>query len=126
VRILAWVVAIPIGLAIVGIPARTLGYLTSQKLLDVFVKHTLGRFVPLVVIVVVWALATTVLVELFVEGGRWIMLHRRRRAAGDSFDAPPLAASPSGPPPRRRRPARRGASPRPRTPTRSRPGSPEA
>jgi hypothetical protein len=106
VRILTWVLAIPIGLAIVGIPARTLGYLTSQKLLDVFVKHTMGRFVPLAVIVVLWALATALLVEVFVEGGRWIMMRRRRRAAGDrSESASP--ASPAGPPPRRRR-ARRG------------------
>jgi len=113
VRILAWVVAIPIGLAVVGIPARKLGYLTSQKLLDVFVKHTLARFVPLAVIVVLWALATAILVELFVEGGRWLMLRRRRRRAGadqtDDADADADAggAPPPGPPPRRRR-ARRG------------------
>jgi hypothetical protein len=62
IRVGAWVLAVPIGLAIIGIPARILGYLTSQKLLDVIVKHNLSRFVPLVVIVVLWALATTVLV----------------------------------------------------------------
>jgi len=115
VRILAWVVAIPIGLAAVGIPARKLGYLTSQKLLDVFVKHTLARFVPLAVIVVLWALATAILVELFVEGGRWIMMRRRRRRAGADAaaddDADAAAGSDGapapGPPPRRRR-ARRG------------------
>ncbi len=91
-RIGAWVLAVPIGLALVGIPARQLGYLTSQKLLDVFVKHTLSRFVPLLVIVVLWALATTILVEILIEGGRWIMLRRQRtRATSDlqSFDAPP-------------------------------------
>jgi hypothetical protein len=91
-RIGAWVLAVPIGLALVGIPARQLGYLTSQKLLDVFVKHTLSRFVPLLVIVVLWALATTILVEILIEGGRWIMLHRQRtRATADlqSSAAPP-------------------------------------
>lgn len=65
VRILAWVVALPIALIAVGIPARKAGYLTGQKLLDVIVKHDLGRFVPLVVIVALWALVTAVLVTLF-------------------------------------------------------------
>jgi hypothetical protein len=83
VRIGAWVLAVPIGLIIVGVPARILGYLTSQKLLDVFVKHTLARFVPLLVIVVLWALATTILVEVFVEGGRWLMLRRRQRPGAE-------------------------------------------
>ena len=109
-RLGAWMLAVPIGLAIVGIPARVLGYLTSQKLLDVFVKHTLARFVPLLVIVVLWALATTVLVEIFVEGGRSIMLRRRRAAANtpEAFasDAPYQAPAP-GPPPRRARGSRR-------------------
>jgi hypothetical protein len=103
IRIGAWVLAVPIGLALVGIPARALGYLTSQKLLDVFVKHTLSRFVPLLVIVVLWALATTILVEILVEGGRWIMLHRQRGVATadlQSFDAPPSQS---------RRSRRRGA-----------------
>ncbi len=64
VRILVWVVALPIALVAVGLPARKAGYLTGQKLLDVIVKHDLGRFVPLVVIVALWALATAVLVTL--------------------------------------------------------------
>jgi hypothetical protein len=106
IRVGAWVLAVPIGLAIVGIPARILGYLTSQKLLDVIVKHNLSRFVPLLVIVVLWALATTVLVEIFIEGGRWLMLRRQRRSGGpdgaDDFDAGP-ERPPSGS--RTRRPA---------------------
>jgi len=90
-RIGVWVLAVPIGLVIVGVPARSLGYLTSQKLLDVFVKHSLSRFVPLLVIVVLWALATTILVEVFIEGGRWLMLRRQRRQATanlQSLEAP--------------------------------------
>jgi hypothetical protein len=65
VRVLVWVVALPIALVAVGIPARKAGYLTGQKLLDVIVKHDLGRFVPLVVIVALWALVTAALVTLF-------------------------------------------------------------
>jgi hypothetical protein len=99
VRVGAWVLAVPIGLAIVGVPARILGYLTSQKLLDVIVKHNLSRFVPLLVIVVLWALATTLLVEVFIEGGRWLMLRRRRRSGGPGgaadFDAGPVPPRPS-------------------------------
>jgi hypothetical protein len=109
-RLGAWVLAVPVGLAIVGIPARQLGYLTSQRLLDVFVQHTLARFVPLLVVVVLWALATTVLVEIFVEGGRWFMLRRRRGTANapEAFarEAPGQAPGPS-PPPRGTRRSRR-------------------
>jgi hypothetical protein len=104
VRLGAWALAVPVGLAIIGIPARVLGYLTSQKLLDVIVKHTLARFVPLLVIVILWALATTVLVEVFIEGGRWLMLRRRaaRGPGGDDLGAPSVSSPPS---PRARRPA---------------------
>ncbi|HSO97120.1 MAG TPA: hypothetical protein VLV81_13890 [Acidimicrobiia bacterium] len=111
IRLGAWVLAVPIGLAIIGIPARSLGYLTSQKLLDVIVKHNLSRFVPLLVIVVLWALATTILVEIFIEGGRWLMLRRRRRHAGADDDAGYAPGRVPPPPSRRsRRPAgtRRG------------------
>jgi len=97
VRVVAWVLALPLGLAIVGIPARQLGYLSSQKLLDVIVKRGIDRFVPVLVIVALWALATAVLVTIFVEGGRRLMLRRRRtkankrkaRAGIDPLDAPP-------------------------------------
>jgi hypothetical protein len=80
-RILAWVLAVPIGLAAVGIPARKGGYLTSQKLLDVIVKHSMSRFVPLAVIVLLWALVTAVLVTAFIEGGRFWWNRRKRRKA---------------------------------------------
>lgn len=102
IRVGAWVLAVPVGLAIVGIPARILGYLTSQKLLDVVVKHNVSRFVPLVVIVVLWALATTVLVEIFIEGGRWLMLRRRRKHGAGGDPGPDFGGDPVSPPPRPR------------------------
>jgi NADH:ubiquinone oxidoreductase subunit 5 (subunit L)/multisubunit Na+/H+ antiporter MnhA subunit len=80
-RILTWVIALPIALAIVGIPARQLGYLTSQKLLDVIVKTDLLRFVPILVVIVLWALVTAALVTVLVEGGRRLMVRHRARAA---------------------------------------------
>jgi len=102
-RVLAWVVALPLGLAIVGFPARKAGVLSSQDLLDVIVERDLGRFVPLVVVVLLWALVSAVLVTIFVDGGRRLMLRRqRKRGTGDALagisgptDSPP-------PPPRRR------------------------
>jgi hypothetical protein len=79
-RILIWVIALPVALAIVGIPARQLGYLTSQKLLDVIVKTDLSRFVPILVIIVLWALVTAVLVTASIEGGHRLLQRRRDRA----------------------------------------------
>jgi hypothetical protein len=81
-RVLAWFIAVPLGLALVGIPARESGYLTGQKLLDVVIGRDLDRFFPLVVIVVLWALVTAILVQVLVEGGAWLMRRRRARRAG--------------------------------------------
>ena len=85
-RLLAWVIAIPLGLILVGVPARRAGYLTGQKLLDVVIGRDLNRYFPLVVIVVLWALVTSVLVQLLAEGGGWLMRRRRARRA-DIVDA---------------------------------------
>jgi uncharacterized integral membrane protein len=102
VRILAWVIALPLGLAIVGFPARRTGFLTSQDLLDVIVERDLGRFLPLVVVVLLWALVSAILVTLFVEGGRRLVLRRQdSRARGASGEAELPSTGPP-PPPRRR------------------------
>jgi hypothetical protein len=96
-RILAWLVALPLGLAIVGLPARKAGYLSSQKLLDVIVKSDLTRFVPILVIVVLWALVSALLVTVFVEGGRRLMLRRRqKKLAGASVDGPATVPARAG------------------------------
>ena len=80
-RALAWVIAIPLGLALVGIPARKAGYLSSQKLLDIVIERNLDRYFPLAVIVILWALVTALLVQLLVEGGGWLMRRRQARRA---------------------------------------------
>jgi hypothetical protein len=120
IRLGAWLLAIPLGLILIGVPSRKLGYLTGQKMLDVIVKHDLARFVPLLVIVALWALATAILVEAFCEGGRWWMLRRRRRTqeggGGNGFrPVSPRGRGPGGvtfappaPRPRGSVPARRG------------------
>jgi hypothetical protein len=80
-RVLAWVIAIPLGLALVGIPARKAGYLSSQKLLDIVIERNLDRYLPLAVIVILWALVTALLVQVLVEGGGWLMRRREERRA---------------------------------------------
>jgi hypothetical protein len=78
-RVVAWVVAVPLGLVLVGIPARKAGYLDSQKLLDIVIGRDSGRYVPLLVIVLLWALVTAILVQMIVEGGGWLLRRRRAR-----------------------------------------------
>lgn len=78
-RVLAWLVALPIALAAVGIPARRAGYLNSQRLLDVIVDKDITRFVPVLVIIVLWALVTAVLVTAMLSLGERLAARRRRR-----------------------------------------------
>lgn len=81
-RVLAWLVALPIALAAVGIPARGAGYLNSQRLLDVIVDKQLTRFVPIVVIIVLWALTTAVLVTAMISIGQRMAARRRAPRSG--------------------------------------------
>ena len=93
VRVLAWVLAIPLAFLLVGIPARLGGYLTSQKLLDVIIKHNITRFVPIFLIILAWALATAILVTLIVEISSLLLDHRRlRRAEKRSSSSQPQAS----------------------------------
>ena len=92
VRVLAWVLAIPLAFLLVGIPARLGGYLTSQKLLDVIIKHNITRFVPVFLIILAWALATAILVTLIVEILSFLLDRRRlRRAEKRSSSSRPQA-----------------------------------
>jgi hypothetical protein len=86
-RLLAWIIAIPLGLALVGIPARKAGYLSSQKLLDIVIERNLDRYLPLAVIVILWALVTALLVQLLVEGGGWLLRRRQARRASQAPQA---------------------------------------
>ena len=120
-RIGAWLIAVPLGLVVVGLPARKAGFLSSQKLLDVIVKRDISRFVPLLIIIALWALVSAVLVTAIVEIAR---RRRGRRASrrseggggrGDPMSrdglaglgaagasAPSAASAGPTPPPRRR------------------------
>jgi hypothetical protein len=99
-RLLAWVVAVPLGLVITAISAYDLGWLKKDDLLDVFIGSGTDRYTHLAVATLVWALVTALLVQLFVEGGRWLADRRRARRS-----MPPVPGEPDGdtavPPPRR-------------------------
>ena len=77
-RVLVWLIALPLGLLIVVVPARRLGFLSGQRLLDVVVGTGWSRYWRVLVIAPAWALATTLLVQLMFFGLR--KLADRRQA----------------------------------------------
>jgi len=80
-RLLAWVVAVPLGFVVTAWPAYELGFIKKDDVLDIFVGTGSGRYVRLAIATAVWALVTALLVQLFVEGGRAWAARRRARAA---------------------------------------------
>jgi len=78
-RILAWIAAVPVGFVITVWPAYEFGLIRKDDVLDVFVGSGAGRYTRLAIVTVLWALVTALLVQLFVEGGRWWVARRRRR-----------------------------------------------
>jgi hypothetical protein len=110
-RVLAWLIALPLGLFAVVVPARRLGFLSGQRLLDVVVGTGWSRYWRVLLIAPAWALVTTLLVHLMLFGLR--KLGERRRAIraerqgrpGAEPERPrePAAASAAGRGSRRRR-----------------------
>ena len=87
-RLLAWIVAVPLGFVLAVVPSYELGFISKDDVLDVFVGSGTDRYVRLGVVTLIWAVVTAVLVQLFVEVGRWLASRRRRHATacrgGDS------------------------------------------
>jgi hypothetical protein len=82
-RLLAWLVALPVGLVAVVWPARELGFLSGQRLLDVVVGTGWSRYWRVLAIAPAWALVTAVLVQLMVFAFRKLSARRRAvRAVG--------------------------------------------
>ena len=77
-RVIAWVIALPLGLVLVVWPMRRFGFLSGQRLLDVLVGTGWGRYWRVLVIAPLWALVTAVLVHLIQMGMR--KLGERRQA----------------------------------------------
>lgn len=83
-RVLAWVVALALGLVVTLWVARVTGWLSGDRLVDVFTQTGLARYIRVIAIAPVWALFTTGLLTLFLEGGRALARRRaEKRAAGD-------------------------------------------
>jgi hypothetical protein len=76
VRVLAWVIALPLGLVATLWLARITGWLSGERLVDIFTGTGTARYIRLIAVAPVWALFTTLFLSLFLEGGR--VLARRR------------------------------------------------
>jgi len=85
-RVLAWVVALALGLVVTIWVARVTGWLSGDRLVDVFVGTGITRYIRVIAVAPVWALFTTLLLTLFLEGGRALARRRaeKRAAANDS------------------------------------------
>jgi hypothetical protein len=80
-RLVAWVVAVPLGFVITALPAWKLDLIRKDDVLNVFVGSGTGRYARLAIGTMLWALVTAILVQLFVDGGRWLAQRRRAKAA---------------------------------------------
>ena len=85
-RVLAWVVALALGLVVTIWVARVTGWLSGDRLVDVFVGTGITRYIRVIAVAPVWALFATLLLTLFLEGGRALARRRaeKRAAANDS------------------------------------------
>jgi hypothetical protein len=84
-RVLAWVVALALGLVVTLWIARVTGWLSGDRLVDVFIQTGLARYIRVIAIAPVWAMFTTLFLTLFLEGGRALARRRaEKRAAEDS------------------------------------------
>jgi len=83
--VLAWVVALALGLVVTLWVARVTGWLSGDRIVDVFTQTGLARYIRVIAIAPVWAMFTTLLLTLFLEGGRALARRRaEKRAAEDS------------------------------------------
>ncbi len=93
-RVVAWLVAVPLGFVITAWPAYEFGLIKKDDVLDVFVGSGTGRYTRLAIGTLVWALVTALLVQLFIEGGRlWADRRRRDRAAAKDAAKPDATKS---------------------------------
>jgi hypothetical protein len=83
-RILAWVVALVLGLVITLWVARITGWLSGNRLVDVFLEEGWKRYIRIIAIAPVWAMFTTLLLTLFLEGGKALARRRAEKRAAES------------------------------------------
>jgi hypothetical protein len=80
-RVLAGVVAMVLGLVVTLWVARITGWLSGDRLVDVFTEEGWARYIRVVAVAPVWALFTTLLLTLFLEGGRALARRRAEKRA---------------------------------------------
>jgi hypothetical protein len=106
-RLLAWIVALPLGAIVVVFPARRFGLLTTFDLADVIIGTGSGRYVRLGIVVALWALATAIFVQIFLVGGRALVgrvrAGRTEPGAAPEPEPEPVPAPARAPRTRRRR-----------------------
>ncbi len=100
-RALAWAVALPLGLVITVWLARTTGWLSGERLVDVFTGTGFTRYIRVVAIAPVWAMFTALFLTLFLEGGPALARRRAEKRLEGSGSRRGI---------RRRRPEAPGAS----------------
>jgi hypothetical protein len=83
-RVLAWVVALVLGLVITLWVARITGWLSGNRLVDVFLEEGWTRYIRVIAIAPVWAMFTTLLLTLFLEGGKALARRRAEKRAAES------------------------------------------
>lgn len=86
--VLAWVVAMILGLVITLWVARVTGWLSGDRLVDVFTQEGWARYIRVVAVAPVWALFTTLLLTLFLEGGRALARRRAEKRAESAASRP--------------------------------------
>jgi hypothetical protein len=99
-------VSVILGGVIALFVARTIGLLSTDNLIDLITGSGSGRYLRMALLLPIWALVTTGLVTLLLDGG-WHLLHR--------------TAAPTEPRPTRRVPADAAATPADAVPAAARP-----
>jgi len=95
-RVAAWVVAVFGGGLLVFVAGRAVGYLSGQRALDVVLSSGVDRYTVLLPLVPIWAVVTTALVSLFIDGGGALARRRRaRRSVAAAQEVPPRPPRPS-------------------------------
>ena len=80
-RLLAWAAALVLGLVVTLWVARVTGWLSGDRLVDVFTDEGWARYIRVIAIAPVWAMFTTLLLTLFLEGGRALARRRAEKRA---------------------------------------------
>src|SRR5262249_17138785 len=80
-RVLAWGGARVWGVDVALWLGRPTGWLSGDRLVDVFTQEGWARYIRVVAVAPVWALFTTLLLTLFLEGGRALARRRAEKLA---------------------------------------------